>query len=450
MLPLALARPSTSLLDMVLAPDFYRAAAAYWITMSAAAAFLFCCVLGIQGIAAQLPRRMFLRLSAFLQMAAFCLFMGVYFLQPSLTSPMALTAAPNQALLARLPSYWFLGLFQQLNGSLNGVAYPSLAALARRAWIGLALAVAGAAVAFLLSYFRTLRKIVEEPDIAPRSSRLNWLPRFGDSIETAVVQFSIRTLFRSRRHRVIFSFYAGIGFAILILFLKTPVAQKLSAASAIDPWRHVSLPLLASSFVMLCFWTLGIRVVFAMPLELRANWIFRVTALRQTAKYLTATRRALYVLALLPVWAVSAVLFFSLWPWRPVAAHLAVLALVGISFAELCLHAFHKIPFTCSYLPGKSNVHITFCLCLMGGLNLTYWGAEFERRALSDAPKYAWMFAVLSIAAICARWRNQAQANSDETTLHFEEEPSPVILGLGLHRDGALPIDPPPPQPQIA
>lgn len=65
-LPLALAPPSSSLLDMILAPDFYRALAAHWITMLAAGAFILYCVLGAQGIAAQLPRRLFLRLSAIL------------------------------------------------------------------------------------------------------------------------------------------------------------------------------------------------------------------------------------------------------------------------------------------------------------------------------------------------------------------------------------------------
>jgi hypothetical protein len=31
-------------------------------------------------------------------------------------------------------------------------------------------------------------------------------------------------------------------------------------------------------------------------------------------------------------------------------------------------------------------------------------------------------------------------AKSERTTLLFEEEQLPVILGLGLHRDGVLPV----------
>ena len=32
--------------------------------------------------------------------------------------------------------------------------------------------------------------------------------------------------------------------------------------------------------------------------------------------------------------------------------------------AELGLHGVQKLPFTCSYLPGKSNAYRTFWLCL--------------------------------------------------------------------------------------
>src|SRR5438067_3451312 len=57
--------------------------AAYWFTMLASGVFIYCGVLSVQGLAAQiLPRRLFLRVSGFLQLAAFCLFVCAYFLQP--------------------------------------------------------------------------------------------------------------------------------------------------------------------------------------------------------------------------------------------------------------------------------------------------------------------------------------------------------------------------------
>ena len=144
--------------------------------------------------------------------------------------------------------------------------------LARRAVGGLAIASIGAGTAFLLSYFRTLRKIVEEPDIIPGSGGIHWLPRFGNSVTTAIVHFSIRTLLRSRQHRVILAFYLGVGFAIVILFMQAP-APRQQSSSATGARR------LLASVLMLCCSVAGTRVVFAMPLQLKANWIFRITPL---------------------------------------------------------------------------------------------------------------------------------------------------------------------------
>ncbi len=231
-LPLAFAAPDATPLDLLLSVNTYRLLAAFWITMFASGAFILCSVLAVQGLIGLLPRRLYLRASAFLQMTAFCLFLAGYFLQPSLVSLKALTATQNRSILVWCPSYWFLGLFQQLNGSASGPAHSILVTLATRAWMGLGITIATVIVAFLLSYYRTLRKIVEQPDIVPRSPWLNWSPSLGSTIDTAIAYFSIRSLCRSSHHRLLLAFYSGLGFAIAILFLKTPVVQELSASSA--------------------------------------------------------------------------------------------------------------------------------------------------------------------------------------------------------------------------
>ena len=135
---------------------FLRWFAAYWFTMLASGAFIYCGVLGVQGLAAQLlPRRLFLRVSGLLQIAALCLFVCGYFLQPVFGGLESLTTPEIRRLLHWVPSCWFLGLFHQLNGSMH----PALAPLARQAWRGLAIAGGGTAVAYALSYLRTLRQM---------------------------------------------------------------------------------------------------------------------------------------------------------------------------------------------------------------------------------------------------------------------------------------------------
>jgi CubicO group peptidase (beta-lactamase class C family) len=411
---------------------FARFFAAYWLTMFTAGAFIFCFVLGLQGLAAQLlPRYWFLRVSALLQLTAFCVFVCGYMLQPMAVTPAAILSAQNHGLVYWSPSYWFLGLFQQLNGS------PALAPLARRAWLSLAVCISLTATAYLLSYLRTIRKIVEEPDIVASSRSSHWLPRFGNPLATAVTQFSIRTLLRSRQHRMILAFYWGIAFASVIFIAKTPGVQRQLGAGE-DIWHQPNVPLLVASVLVLCAAIVGIRVVVSIPLEPRANWIFQVTPLQGGLQSLAAVRRAFYILGLVPVWFASAMLFLVLWPGQAALSHLAVLALLGIALTELCLFGFHKIPFTCFYLPGKSQANLAV-LGFLGLLFLTLKGAEVERRALDNPASLLRMFVVLGIVAGFARWRTSALANSSESELRFEDEPTPAIFALDLHRDGTPP-----------
>jgi hypothetical protein len=412
-----------------------RSLAAYWFTVIAASVFIFCSVLGVQWVASQLlPRQLFLRLSAVLQVAIFCLFLSVYILEPSLETMQALTAPENQKTLAWLPSYWFLGLFQQLNGSMK----PAFAALAVRAWIGLAVVVTAAGMAYLFTYFSMLRTIVEQPDILPGSRRTPWPLRFGSSLQTAMVLFGLRTLLRSRQHRVILSFYLGVGFALVLACVRPEFEREHFLHGGAT--AQASLPLLVASILMMGVAVAGVRVVFAMPIALRANWIFRITEIRNVSAYLSAAWRSLAVLALLPVWVGFAVLFLLIWPWRLAAGHLAVLGAVGTILVSACLYSFRKIPFTCSYLPGKAKLHLVFCACVLVPLPLASLGARFEWKALQAPISFALMMALLVVAALVIWSKTLASANTVKA-LRFEEEEEPEIFRLGLHREGVSPIE---------
>src|SRR5690242_14030744 len=301
---------------------FLRALAAYWVTTFAAGVFIFGSVLGLQGVAAQLlSRRMFLRVSALLQILAFSLFICMYFLEPHWAYPKAMTAEQNQAALAWLPSYWFLALFQMLNGSMP----TAVLRLAERAIIGVSAATLGAAAAFLLCYFRNLRKIIEEPDIAPARTAFTWPFHLGNATSTAVSNFSIRTLLRSRQHRAIVCFYLGVGFAVVFLFLKSGIEQKTIHDLGAVNSGQAGVPLLASSIIMICAAVLGISVAFSMPADVRANWIFRIIPLPRPSDCLIGARRGLLILAGVPIWVGSAALLLSMWPLRMAMLHLGVL-----------------------------------------------------------------------------------------------------------------------------
>jgi hypothetical protein len=400
-------------------PHFLRFCSAYWFTMAAASLFLYCAVLTIQGFTALLlPRRIFLSLSAILQLGAYGLFIGAFFLLPTFTNLAQWADPRNHRVLALSPPYWFFALFNQLTGSLP----PALAWLAHRAWMGLGFAVIGAAASLILCYLGTMKKTVEEPDLVPRVRGLRWTPRFGSSLETAIILFSFRSIARSRQHRVVLAFYFSLVFGIAFSMARS----ELSPIAL----RPIAPEFLMSTIIMMVLAVVGLRNVFPLPISLNANWVLRVTQLCPSHKYIAATRRCQLLFAVLPVWLLTACLSLCFRPWNQVAEHLVILALLGWVFAEISLVGFYKVPFTCSYLPGKTNIQFAFWGFAIVLIVLALSFAPFEMQVLGEPFRYAGLLIVLGVAA-CGLWTFNRHS-ADSAVLYFEELPDPVITTLGL------------------
>jgi hypothetical protein len=414
----------------VLAPaggflPFARTFAAYWVTMFAAGSFLFFSVLTLQGITSQLlPRQLFLRASAFLQIAAFCVLLCDFAVEPMDVTASVLHAPTT----LNLPSYWFFGLFQVISG-VSGPLQPVFAELAQRAILALGIVFCGACASLLLFYLRMLGKVVEAPDILPCSRRWKLSLPAGASLTGAVTLFVVRTLLRSRTHRVILSFYCGVG----ITFTAPYAYAFFKNGGVARGVLYDAAPLLAVSFLALCAVVAGLRNVASMPITLRANWIFRITELSAPTAYLCAVRRALLVCSVVPVWIGSGVFLCAFLPLRMVAQHLLALALVGGILIELCLYSFRKIPFTCSYLPGKGNLHFAFWACAVVLLPVFGQVAEWETEMLATPVRFAAMILVLGASLLVMRWW-RASTFSPVETLQFDESESPLLQSLSLNR----------------
>jgi hypothetical protein len=399
---------------------FFIVLAAYSFTMIAASVFLYGSVLTVQGLMALLlPRRLFLRLSALLQIAAYALFICAYFLEPSYTYPSAFAAPAFHRMLAWSPPYWFFALFNQLCGNPS----PSLAWLSHRAWIGLAVSLAGTIVSLLLCYPRIMRQTVEQPDLVPDSRSSHWKIPFGSRLQTAVIEFSIRSLLRSRQHRVVLAFYLGVGFAIALVVIR-------QEGSLLAYPRTLSPGFLIATIVMMCFAVIGLRSVYALPISLTANWVLRTTQLRSSEPYIAAARRSLLLFAVIPVWLVSAVFGLLYRPLPQVAAHLVIIALLGFILADLNLLGFYKVPFTCSYLPGKSNIQFSFWIFILAFVPLTVLCAIRELEILSHPFQYLAIVAILSAIATGLWAINRHRSRS--AVLYFEELPEDALTSLHL------------------
>jgi hypothetical protein len=115
--------------------------------------------------------------------------------------------------------------------------------------------------------------------------------------------------------------------------------------------------------------------------------------------------------------------------WAPLhtleaAGHLAVLGLLGIALTELSLWSLRKIPFTCLYLPGKSQVNMKV-IAFLFLIQLSVKAATLEQWALEDPHIMTRLLIVLGVAAAATRWRASALTKSDESKLTLRRNRMP-------------------------
>jgi hypothetical protein len=327
--------------------------------------------------------------------------------------------------LAALPPTWFFGLYEQLAGT----AGASSAALARLA-IGLTIGAAGAAVGlYAASYDRLSQRALE--GVASRASAWALWPTsrtrrlsgvMSRPVRDAIRSFTIRTLLRSRTHRMMFAVYGGFALAI-IMSSAVSIALRNRGAGFWQPGiSMMSMPLVAQFLLMV-----AIRAIVAIPSEPKARWVFRVCEPADRHAAVSGARDAMLLLVVLPTTAFA--LFQGLVFWTPGTAlsHAAFTFVLGGLLAEILISRTGKLPFACTYLPGNSRIFSLWPLYLLVFFFYSVVFAAIDL-ALSRRPgKLAWFCVAAILAAqVVAFMRRRALAALP--ALRFDEEDANAIF----------------------
>ncbi len=409
---------------------------AYWLASAAGALFVCCSIVALQSVAMLvLTYSTFQRVSAVLQVAGFFAVLTAYFLKPPFPRLEHLEMAPAWDWMSVPPGFWFFGLFQQVSGTAN----PALQSLGNRAWWALIIVACTTAAAFPIGFRRAMRATVEQPDIAaggrfrPPGRAASFLAAklLAKPFERAIVLFIARSLARSRQHRLLLSAYGGIATAMALAY-----ARSAFVSGANTRWDLPNVPLLVGSFVLLFFAVIATRAAFALPIALPCNWTFRVTAVHSPRAYFGAVRKSLFAIAAAPVWIASTLVYVAIWPPLPVLQHAALLLLIAIVLVDRSLYPFAKMPFACSYLPGKANLRVTLGAYAAAFLFLADAGVRVEHWTLAKPARYAVLFLILLAMAIWARRRTREFAAGRYNNVQFEDVPVTEVSPLDLRRDG--------------
>lgn len=361
--------------------------------VATASVFTFCSVLTLVGILVQvLPENVFRGVSRWMQFALIAAFMLLFFLQPMVTPVLERIPAGKSTGVEWAPPVWFLGLYESAQGKGAG----GFAFLAERAWIALSAVCIASLLLYVVSYRPLIRRAegggaARAQGGAVQAVAFRLLDRLAarTGFERGCLRFAGKTLFRSTAHGGLLAAYLGLGASLAV--------QTVTVALSKYPITEVLPPFLAPSLIMMFFLLTGLRLAFTIPAELGANWIFQssVTELDADAGRLT---RKFLTLCLGLLLCISLAIYSMLWGFETAAMHVVYVAALGGILIEALLGNFRKVPFTCSYSGGRTNLVFAFARGFAVLLLIGYGMADLEVYVLASQTRMA-IFLVFAAVA---------------------------------------------------
>jgi hypothetical protein len=329
-----------------------------------------------------------------------------------------------------VPPAWFAGLEQRILGDER---FTGLATVALSALVGVCIVSAGA---YLILY-RHFEQVMVRP--APRTPAASTASHAAGRVAplrrpafTAVRHFTSLTLRRSPLHQGVLAAIAAIGVALVVnslIDIDFRVAWDVSA----PVWRRneVLHAVVWAPFPLVFVTAFAIRASLLVPIEPRANWVFRMTerpAFRlQQIDAAAWTMRTIGVV--LPAMLLLPLQWFVLGPWA--LAPTAVAVLSGGLIVEILFLGWRRIPFTCSYLIGKGFVPLVVLRGLLAFFLYTTLGSALAHIAYGAPPVFGIVIGVMLLAAIAGLHRMR-RGSQEHVPLEFEDslptEVSPLRL----------------------
>jgi hypothetical protein len=236
--------------------------------------------------------------------------------------------------------------------------------------------------------------------------------------------FTLQALSRSGRPRLYAAGGLAVGAVVAFVFMGSPSDAGIARASGATTPRLLAIQMVLPFFVIA-----ALRAAFAVPVALRANWVFQSCWSGELRQYLTGVRRAIGFVIVPPI--LGALVPFHVMLWGPAVAveHLAFGWLASLVLVDVSLIGFRKLPFTCGYTP-KGTLKFLWPLYLLAFFSCTLGFAALEGQAFqSDWGELALLgglVALLAGGALC-RW-----APRRERSIAFDDPQDPAVVRFPL------------------
>ena len=403
------------------------------LTSFLAAGFFIFFVLGllIGILTSLLGYKIFNRISVFLRSLLIIVFVSIMvFFSAGTTGIPALSSflllkENNSLFLYLFPPMWFTGLYETLLGNND----PMFSVLSIFAVLALVVPPFAFYLTGVLGYRRYIMKMQEAKKRTAHFVRLKkfFLNPFNsvflrNHIQIAVFYFFEKTLRRSMIHKMGIASYVATSVAIILIIL-------ISGAFSIQSLSDVNKALLSIPLVLSFFLLIGIRTIVNIPAANEANWIFKLTEGPDKKDYFSGLKKGIFFFMLLPLFAVLFLFYFFLWKWPLAFYHCLFGMLLSVLLMEVLFINYRKIPFVCSYLPGKAKLHLSWIINIICFLIYAFLMSHIEYMIL-NSPLSLFIFygAILLIIVVLKVFQNNLIYKKME--ILYEEKPEPVMVTL--------------------
>jgi len=410
---------------------FLKFAGVHAVGVILASIFAFFAVFSVLGLLmAVLPPRALKKVSSYIRGVVVVYLVALLCTAFAVPDLLRRVKGPAPAWTLLMPSCWFVGLCQ----SLRGRATPIEVELSRLTLPGIAALAAIALGMYAIGYRRHFVRIAEIAEGAavghsPRRSRLGLLvERLGlrTAFQKGCYRFVVRTLVRSEAHRLVVTAVGGLALVLASQALMDAFQGAKSVREAALTPDALSIP-----FILTFLIVVGLRLVFELPVELRANWIFQLMLDRDGQESEPLARRVILTAILPWVLALTFAAYLYLEGWRVASLHTLLVLSWAVLLTNILLTRFRKLPFTCSLPVFKQHsivILISFCF---GYLIYAVSTPEFEASALHAPLRMLTLVPVAVVSWYVPRYLGKNTIEL-ERKLIFEETAVRTVEGLRL------------------
>jgi predicted permease len=281
---------------------------------------------------------------------------------------------------------------------------------------------------YLLSYHRYRKLLLEAPPArtgghwSGLGSRLleMWI---HDPREQAAFAFTWKTLSRSRIHRLLLLAYAGLALGWVI-----KAALDAPPVSLHDEGMY-GLMAVASPLGLAVLMILALRYLFSLPVALQANWMFQTADQEGRTAWFAAVERFVIACGIAPVYLASLPASIAILGWLRALAVTGLGILVALLCYERLFRDWCKLPFTCSYRPGKQMIAMMLFRYSVG---MIYFAAIPPLLLSASGELAAFLALFTGLLLFWRRWRAKRVAQWAEGALLWEEAPETDLQALHL------------------